>query len=471
MLPNQPQDAADIEVEISDVEVDDADEKRGLDDEDGMDANGEELRSCVVCLQQQPLGKFPMKNGQVKGRMCLECSSASEAMQRLLRAGWGAEYKERYNGFKKEKALWNKSVLGLKNDPSKKKKRTFNKTASTLKQVKRKGKVRKSRTVKVPMTFSKYDTFFKKEENGGYTATQNQERWNSHYADPLIQRDEEGVEAGVEGKLQMYVPIEKQVLSDSESGEEKVFEEEAKLGKGKQLSEEDLGQWWMIGEVQDKDYVDRDIAVLLCDSIDRRLGRPLMVRTQSTHEGSKTSVDTSGARGVDDDGPAEGDGPTKADEKAKAKWQRDRHGKIEAEKERRRQDLIATRLSLEQAVGAIREARLEVLVKDASVSRKEDPHLLELHGVQVRDCTRRTDLVERIFETNAEGQKAMKTLKTLQDDAVAAGTNADLVVVNLMSLELWSAIDTMEDLVKATSEEELKEQVATSKFFFMRKVK
>ena len=172
----------------------------------------------------------------------------------------------------------------------------------------------------------------------------------------------------------MYLPIEQLLLSDSESEGAKVFEEEAKMGKGNHLSEEDLQQWWLIGEVQDKDWVDKDASILLCDSIDRRVGKPLMVRTQSTADGSKTSAASSGAKGeVDEDDP-EPSAITKADEKLKANWRRDRHGKIVAEKERRRQDLLTTRQSLENALKAITDARKEVLLKDANISLDEDPN-------------------------------------------------------------------------------------------------
>ena len=81
----------------------------------------------------------------------------------------------------------------------------------------------------------------------------------------------------------------------------------------------------------------------------------------------------------------------------------------------------------------------------------------------MRDCDRRADLVKRIFEIDKEAVKQGRTLKELQDKAQADAQDADLVVVNLMSLEIWSCIDTMEGLTNATSEVDLKEQAKSWK--------
>ena len=89
-------------------------------------------------------------------------------------------------------------------------------------------------------------------------------------------------------------------------------------------------------------------------------------------------------------------------------------------------------------------------MKDANIPLDEDPNSLQRYSVQARDCDRRADLVKLVFEIDTEAVKQGRTLKELQDKATAAAQDADLVVVNLMSLEIWSCIDTMDDLTNAT---------------------
>ena len=95
-----------------------------------------------------------------------------------------------------------------------------------------------------------------------------------------VSRDWEGMEEGVTGHLRLNTVIGTQEISESESEDAKLVVDQHRAGKPG-LTEEDVADWWMKGEVGDSKKVDAGMAYQLADSLDQRLGFPTMPRASS----------------------------------------------------------------------------------------------------------------------------------------------------------------------------------------------
>lgn len=348
--------------DFEDLDLDDADEARNLpDDEVGGEGEGDmdDLTQCSVCLDKYPLGAFPTdKHGKRKGKMCTECCTGSESMQRLLRFAWQEEYKVRYAKFKSEKALWRKTCLGFKSNPENRKgKRTFQRSQTTLANVKKKAKKKRRLRVKKPFTMDGFFSHFQKPKNGGYTSKQCQEKWDELYNDKSTKRDNDGVVEGVSGNLQLYAEVGNQEISESESEDAKVLNDEHRAGKAG-FTDDDLTDWWMKGEVGDSKKVDALVAYQLADSLDKRLGFPLMERA------SAAGSEPSGAQASKTDkGSADAtstQGTTKAEQMEVLKWKRDKTKKIAAAKAVMEEDVRKIKTEMEGLFEVIAKARAAV---------------------------------------------------------------------------------------------------------------
>ena len=144
--------------------MDDADEARGLEEDHPTDGNAEDLVQCTCCLDKHSLIAFPKdKFGKRKGKMCNECVTGSESMQRLLRFAWQEDYKDRYAKFKGEKALWRKTTFGFKSNPeSRKGKRVFQRSQASLENVKKKSKKMRRLKIKERLTLTAFKEHFEK---------------------------------------------------------------------------------------------------------------------------------------------------------------------------------------------------------------------------------------------------------------------------------------------------------------------
>ena len=167
------------------------------------------------------------------------------------------------------------------------------------------------------------------------------------------------MEEGVTGHLRLNTVVGTQEISESESEDAKLVVDQHRGGKAG-LTEEDMADCWMKGEVGDSKKVDAGVAYNLADSLDQRLGFPTVPRASSaasTISGDKDS-DTPSKR---ESAAPSANTPSKQEELDALKWKRDKTKKTAAAKAVMNEEVKKVEIELEELKAVIAKARKDVL--------------------------------------------------------------------------------------------------------------
>ena len=133
----------------------------------------EGCKHCAMCDMALNVTVFDRKSGQRR-----DCDAAVESLQRLMRARWQDQYKDRYKHLKKDTAKWKRVVMSHRMARKGSKGRELCADVESLVQETLKAKRRVRRRHKKKMTWNQYIAHFLKEEHGGYSKQQCMDNWS-----------------------------------------------------------------------------------------------------------------------------------------------------------------------------------------------------------------------------------------------------------------------------------------------------
>ena len=172
------------------------------------------LKVCSVCREEKHAEAFD------KGRHCKACGADVEALQCLLKAKWGHEYKQKYKRLKADEDKWLRQVAQFKVADIGRLKRTlppdFEQLAAEVAVGRRHVKRRHHRKI----VFGRFCAHYSKDEHGGYSVQQLKDKWLAETTggEPV---DTKGVTKGVCGHKRYRFEVSDS--SDSEDVSERMM--------------------------------------------------------------------------------------------------------------------------------------------------------------------------------------------------------------------------------------------------------
>ena len=189
--------------------------------------SGQEMtRMCSVLKTQVPIKDFPRK-----GNISIKAKAAIEALTKMLKAKWGAEYSVRYKMLKKDGNKWRESLTAII---------TANESQSSgrgipmlipaciWKLVTENFSVDQTtnRDILEPMTWPVFEKFRKSSEGGGYKDEDILQEWQAMETNGT-KKDKNGVVNGQPDQKRYWVRAKEQMLADKTKGKRRVAIQEA----------------------------------------------------------------------------------------------------------------------------------------------------------------------------------------------------------------------------------------------------